>query len=216
MTSQEKTKVDEGQRPSPLELLLLSSLARLPMYGYQLKLELRYKHAEMWARCDHGQLYLGLQRMEQARWVRGRNHQSARGPRRRVFHITDAGRAVLIEQLRAFGPTLRPSYFDVDHFLGTCWLLSQAEVVARLQVHLQALDQRLREVRAMEKQMRGHMPKTGELITAHRLAFLEGERRFTRKAIREVAALSAWGSYFGERPIESVIADEGLDLKPPE
>lgn len=182
------------------------------MHGYQLKLELRYKHADLWARCDHGQLYLGLQRLERVGWIQGRNHQSARGPRRRVFRITASGRQFLGDRLREFGRTLRPTYLDVDAFLGTCWVLPQAEAVDGLRRHLEALSERLRAVRGMEKQMRGHMPKTGELITAHRLAFLGSERRFVRKAIREIAALPSWGSFFGEKDIEAVIKDEGVEL----
>ena len=134
---------------SQLELILLSSLCRIPMHGYNLKLELRYKHADLWARCDHGQLYLGLQRLERAGWIRGRNHQSARGPRRRVFRITDSGRQFLTERLREFGRTLRPTYLDIDAFLGTCWVLPQTEAVDGLRRHLEAIEVRLREVRGM-------------------------------------------------------------------
>src|SRR3990170_981233 len=77
--------------PSRIELLVLSSLARLPMHGYELKLELRYKHVRWWAKCEHGHLYAALKRLEAQKLVRGATRKTGERTRR-GFAISAAGR----------------------------------------------------------------------------------------------------------------------------
>ena len=79
--------------PSKMEILLLTALARAPMHGYELKLELAYKHVEWWAKCEHGHLYAALPRLlrrgDIALVAPGRDE----GRGKRVFQVTPAGLA---------------------------------------------------------------------------------------------------------------------------
>ena len=56
-------------RISKTDVLVLSTLARVPMHGYELKLELRYKHVNWWARCDHGHIYTSLTRLDKRGFI---------------------------------------------------------------------------------------------------------------------------------------------------
>src|SRR5678815_933545 len=107
--------------PSRMEVLILTALSRAPMHGYDLKLELRYKHVRWWAKAEHGHLYAALARLERGKHVR-RAPGKTGGRTRRVYAITRTGKARLRTALIAFGAAPDTSYFDVDLFLNGCLL----------------------------------------------------------------------------------------------
>src|SRR5512143_797232 len=99
--------------PSRMETLLLSSLARTPMHGYELKLELRYKHVGWWAKFEHGHLYATLERLLRQGYVREvKNDDARRG--RRVLAITREGQRRLKTMLETYGREEDHTYFDID------------------------------------------------------------------------------------------------------
>ena len=100
-----------------MDVLLLGSLYRKPMHGYQLKLELRYKHVDLWAQCDHGHLYYTLKRLEKEGWVTKKEEREGQGPPRKIFRITAEGRRHLQAALRQFGTSVEDTWFDIDLFL---------------------------------------------------------------------------------------------------
>jgi DNA-binding PadR family transcriptional regulator len=62
-----------------------------PGYGYELRHELRGRDLEL----DRAVMYRSLREMEQMGWISSRWARSTAGPRRRVYDLTDAGRAEL-------------------------------------------------------------------------------------------------------------------------
>ena len=95
-------------RKGSTEILILSLLAREPMYGYQISQELRRRSGGYFD-LKEGLLYPTLHRMQQQRLVKSEWRQAGEARRRKYYAITDKGRQVLGEQSaewRAFIETL--------------------------------------------------------------------------------------------------------------
>jgi DNA-binding PadR family transcriptional regulator len=79
-----------------LEHILLGML-REPASGYDLKKLFDERISYFWA-AELSQIYPTLKRLERRRWVRSRRAESKRGPGRRIYDLTPAGR----NELRAW------------------------------------------------------------------------------------------------------------------
>lgn len=84
-------------RKGSTEILILSLLAREPMYGYQIGHEMRQRSGGYFDLKD-GLLYPTLHRMQQERLVKSEWQQVGEARRRKYYAITDKGRQVLGEQ----------------------------------------------------------------------------------------------------------------------
>src|SRR5262245_54162043 len=99
--------------PSRMEILLLTALSRTPMHGYELKLELQYKHGRCWAKSEHGHLYAALTRLERGKYIRRVSRAGGRS-NQRVFAITATGRRRVKAAIDELGNQPDATYFDID------------------------------------------------------------------------------------------------------
>ena len=95
--------------------LLLYLISQQPMYGYQIIKELERK-SQGYFRFKEGTLYPALHRLEEAGLILGRWQTLPGGRQRRYYHITEKGRATLVEKrhqwqdfLAAMNLVLRPT-----------------------------------------------------------------------------------------------------------
>ncbi len=89
-----------------LRLLILASLARRPMHGYEIMREAAERTLGLW-RPTAGGTYPLLRRMERMGWIRGEWMTSAGGRKRKVYRITGKGRAKLKRLLEIHGAILK-------------------------------------------------------------------------------------------------------------
>ncbi len=80
-----------------IDYLLLSLIGQQPMYGYQILKELEGR-SQGYFKFKEGTLYPALHRLERAGLLLGRWQTLAAGRQRRYYHITEKGRAVLVEK----------------------------------------------------------------------------------------------------------------------
>ena len=186
--------------PSRIDILVLASLARIPMHGYELKLELQYKHVRWWAKCEHGHLYAALKRLEDRGWIRGKDKHIG-GRDRRVFSITAAGRRWLADSLRELATSDDATYFDVDLFLSSSFTMEQGEFIALLEERRGVLERQLAGARQLRENLGELIPAVGRLIMEHRIEHLEREIEFERRAAAELEKLSRWGPFLGDESI---------------
>lgn len=101
-----------------LEHVLLG-LLRSPASGYELKRHLDQAFSQFWV-ADLPQIYRTLNRMEGDGLLAVTAEPSERGPARRVYRLTDAGRAALRDWLTARPelPTERIGYLAQTFLLG--------------------------------------------------------------------------------------------------
>jgi len=189
---------------SKMDLLVLSSLARVPMHGYELKLELRYRHVRWWAKCEHGHLYATLQRLSKRKLLAEEGRRSTsegRGGGRTVFRVTAEGKRRLLESLTEMGRSEDQTYFDLDLFLAGSYLLEKDTVVEILRERQAGLQNQVEAAIALKKMMGKDIPVAGGLIIEHRIEHLKREARFVEHAAETIAAQKTWGPFLGAERI---------------
>jgi PadR family transcriptional regulator PadR len=80
-----------------LSLLILSLLARKPMYGYQIAATVR-RDTDGVFEWKEGSLYPNLHKLEADKLIRGQWEASGSARKRRSYHITKAGQAALADK----------------------------------------------------------------------------------------------------------------------
>lgn len=80
-----------------VDLVVLSLVSRLPMYGYQIVKELE-RRAGNYLKFKNGTVYPALLRLERRGLVVSRWFQVTKGKGRRYYQITEKGRQFLAEQ----------------------------------------------------------------------------------------------------------------------
>ncbi len=202
--------------PSKMEILALSSLARQPMHGYEIKMELRYKHVRWWAKCDHGHLYGTLSRLEKRGFVRALppDPEAESGRPRKVLEITESGRGRLLQGVERIGEAEDSTYFDVDVFLSCSFLLEQDRVLEILRIRRARIEQQHEEASELGRTMSNYVPAVAHLIIEHRQEHLARELAFLDKVVGVLAAQSTWGSFLGGRRIQEHVDATGVALEP--
>ena len=195
-----------------MEVLLLTALSRAPMHGYELKLELQYKHVEWWAKCEHGHLYAALARLEKGKYIREVRRPGGRASQR-VFAITPAGKKRVAAAVDALGAQDDETYFDIDMFLSACHLLDRKRAIEILEGRRTALESRAADAIALEEQMRPHVPAVGRLIMEHRIAYLRGEIAFVKRCLELLRNQRAWGACLGDTRIEDFVKQSKVPLE---
>ena len=99
---------------------ILLGLLREPAAGYDLKAVFDERISRFWS-AEFGQIYPTLNRLEERGLLRSHVEPSDRGPNRRVYGLTEEGRAVLLRWLGS-GPavgTERFAYLAQLYFMDT-------------------------------------------------------------------------------------------------
>ena len=129
-----------------LEHILLGML-RTACSGYDLKQEFELGARHFWS-AELSQIYPTLKRMESKGWLESRLEPSPRGPDRRVYERTAAGREVLHEWLRS-GPAIGSERFA---YIGQIIYMGELD---DLDATLEFLQQLREELEAILSLLRG-------------------------------------------------------------
>jgi DNA-binding PadR family transcriptional regulator len=93
------------------ELLVLGLVAEMPRHGYELEQVIEQRGMREWTLIGFSSIYYVLGQLERLALVAA---EQPAGPKaKKVFRVTDAGRATLAEQSLAALRTVRPSYGPV-------------------------------------------------------------------------------------------------------
>jgi len=148
-----------------LEHVLLGML-RTPASGYDLKAEFAASISHFWA-AELSQIYPTLQRLEKRGLLTSKSEPSGRGPRRKVYALTRAGRA----ELRAWLQQSPKVNVERLEWLAQVWFMDELEDPKRSLAFLGALRSELAfEVAALEKieqQWRAEDPRYPDQLPDH-------------------------------------------------
>jgi DNA-binding PadR family transcriptional regulator len=195
-----------------MEILILSSLARAPMHGYELKLELRYKHVKFWAKAEHGHLYAALQRLRRRGDIFHVSHYGGRRDKK-VYKISTSGLQRVQEALERLVAGPDETYFDVDLFLSGAYLVDRRKAVHLLHQRAARIDAQREEAEILQRQMAPYVPTVARLIMDHRIQHLRREAEFTRQAEEALRLEGSWGPFLGTRSITDFLADGKVHLE---
>ena len=166
---------------------ILLGLLREPATGYDLKNAFSESVRHFWS-AELSQIYPTLKRLEQRRMLRSRLEPSPKGPNRRVYTLTDEGRAELLRWLRG-GPavgTERFAYLAQLYFLDAVGDIDETRAfMTALRDHLSRW---LAQLRAVERDViaaHGDAPERYSDAGFHHFAAL-------RMGIHSIGSKVAW------------------------
>lgn len=166
---------------------ILLGLLREPATGYDLGNAFSKNVRHFWS-AELSQIYPTLKRLKQRRMLSSRIEPSAKGPNRRVYALTDEGRAELLRWLRG-GPAVgveRFAYLAQLYFMDALGDLHETRAfMAALRARL---SDRLARLRALERNVvaaHGDDPARYSEAGFHRFATL-------RMGIHSIGAKVAW------------------------
>jgi DNA-binding PadR family transcriptional regulator len=176
------------------ELAILSLVVEQPRHGYEIERVIEEREMRAWTDVGFSSIYYLLRKLQVEGLVASRREPApGRGPSRRVYSVTAAGRDVWQEHvLQALAnPRQRPS----DFLLGLANLprLDPKTAAEALEEHAHDLESRLAHIeqrRAIELPF--HVAAMFELTTAHLEVELAWIRRFGR-TLEEQPAMSRKG-----------------------
>jgi len=165
---------------------ILLGLLRDPATGYDLKSTFGERIRHFWS-AELSQVYPALKRLEQRRMLRSRVEPSPKGPNRKVYTLTDSGRAELERWLRG-GPavgTERFAYLAQLYFMDAVGDLGETRAfMMELRDHLACW---LAQLESLEQELiaaNGDPERYGD-AGFHRFATL-------RMGIHSIASKVAW------------------------
>lgn len=176
------------------ELAILSLVVEQPRHGYEIEQVIEEREMRAWSDVGFSSIYYLLRKLEAEGLVASRRQPApGRGPSRRVYAVTPAGREAWKENvLQALA---KPRRSPSDFLLGLANLphLDPKTVAEALEDHAGDLESRLAHIeqrRAIELPF--HVEAMFELTTAHLEVELAWIRRFSRR-LEEQPATSQKG-----------------------
>jgi DNA-binding PadR family transcriptional regulator len=173
--------------PTNAEFAILSLVCEQPRHGYEIEQVIEARGMREWTEIGFSSIYYLLKKLERAEMVAGRSAPAARGPSRRVYRATPAGRALLRgEALKALAvPGRRASELQLG--LACFPLLTPEAVLPALEQHRRELRARLELVRRRREEQRP-VPYFVEAMFEHALAMGGAELDWLEGFIRQVRA----------------------------
>ncbi len=133
---------------SSRELTILGIISTAPTYGHQIMQIIRLSEADRWVELSEKHVYYVLRKLSREGWVAERTRRTGNTPPRKVYSITDAGRAALRRMLTADSLAEAHGYDPFDAalaMLAATSLLDGEESLEVLRRRLAALRRRARE-----------------------------------------------------------------------
>jgi PadR family transcriptional regulator AphA len=174
MNIQSLNNSPEGTTRNPAEYVVLGALSRGPIHGYDLYRSLTEDLGAVWS-LGLSQVYALLSRLEAAGLVRHQRSTRGRGPGRKTFQLTEAGR-------EAFQHWVETPVVHVRDI--------RLEFLAKL--HFARLAGRGAETRLRRAQRRVCRDKAEELRHGLEEARTEAERQASELRLVMVEAILAW------------------------
>ncbi len=166
---------------------ILLGLLQEPSTGYDLKAAFSDRIRHFWS-AEISQIYPTLKRLEQRRLLQSWVEPSSKGPNRKVYTLTVAGREELLDWLRG-GPAIgteRFAYLAQFYFMDAigdiretrAFMISLRDHLARWLTHLQAIEREVTDTA-------GHAPERYSDAGFHRFAAL-------RMGIHSIGSKVVW------------------------
>jgi DNA-binding PadR family transcriptional regulator len=167
------------------ELAILTLVAERPRHGYEIEQVIEERGMREWTEIGFSSIYYLLKKLEGERLIEGQLEEARRGPARKVYHLTLAGRdAVRAGVLDALAVPRR-CYPPLQLGLANLPGISNAEALAALRQYRDALADRLEQVRATWERQRP-LPYFVEAMFDHTTAMLQAEQEWIQTFIAQL------------------------------
>ena len=171
------------------ELAILGLVAEQPKHGYQIEQDIESRGMRNWTEIGFSSIYHILSKLQETGWIAGtvtgaQGGPGRSGPARRVFSVTETGKAALRDAVRQRLAQPRPRSADFDLGLGNLPVLPPPAAHAAISVYRDGLRARRRQVQAKwasDRQADAHIPSHAEALFARSLALIDAELSWAEK-----------------------------------
>lgn len=162
------------------ELAILSLIAEQPRHGYEIEQVIEARGMREWTEIGFSSIYYLLKKLEGQGLVEGQLEQAGRGPARKVYHITPAGREAYHTALLESLTTPQPRYTPLMLAVGNLPVLSKDEALQALQQYHDSLVEREKHVRSRWEAQRP-LPPFVDALFDYSITMIEAEREWIAK-----------------------------------
>ena len=174
------------------ELALLSLLAEQPYHGYELEHVIESRGMREWTEIGFSSIYYLLKKLEGAGWIESHLEEAGRGPARKVYAVTEGGRAQLRTAIVEALTTPQRCYTPLLLGIANLPAVSAAEATAALQQYVAALDAQLAHMRERWEAQKP-LPYFVEAMFAYSDTLIKTERDWVEQFIKQVEANNGQG-----------------------
>ena len=169
------------------ELALLSLLAEQPYHGYELEHVITSRGMREWTEIGFSSIYYLLKKLEGDGMIESRLEEGGRGPARKVYAITPAGRAQLRAAILEALTTPQRCYTPLLLGIANLPAVSAAEAVTALRQYVTALEAQLAHMRERWEAQKP-LPYFVEAMFAYSDTLIQAERDWITQFIQQVEA----------------------------
>ncbi len=165
------------------ELAILSLVAEHPRHGYEIEQVIQQRGMREWTEIGFSSIYYLLAKLDGASLIVSRLEEGARGPARKVYEATPAGRQALREgALELLAVPHRSSSLELG--LANLPLLDPAEALAALRRYRDALVGRKEHVLRRREAQRP-LPDLVEALFDHSLTMIQADLDWVERYISQ-------------------------------
>jgi DNA-binding PadR family transcriptional regulator len=169
------------------ELAVLSLLGEQPRHGYEIESILEERGMRDWTEIGFSSIYYILKKLEGEGWIESRLEPAAgKGPARRVFTITPAGRGAWLEGILSALSEPRRCYSPFQLGLAYLPALPQEQALQALRRYREALAGQRRYVQGRYEASRERMPPHVNSMFDLSLTLIESELGWLEAFIRKM------------------------------
>jgi DNA-binding PadR family transcriptional regulator len=167
------------------ELAVLTLVAERPRHGYEIERVIGERGMREWTEIGFSSIYYLLKKLEREGLIEGQLAETGRGPARKVYHLTPAGReaarAGVLEALSVPHRCYPPLQLGLANLPG----VPPAEALAALRQHRDALAERLAHVQASWERQRP-LPTFVDAMFDYSVTMIQAERAWIEKLIAQL------------------------------
>ena len=168
------------------EIAILSLIVESPRHGYEIEQVIEQRGMRDWTEVGFSSIYYLLKKLEGAGLIEARLEKpSGRGPARKVYHVTQAGREIWqAESLRALSDP-QNCYPLIQLGLANLPGVPKSEAISALRQYRERLTERWEYVCARAEAQRP-LPDHVEAMFDFSLTMIEAEREWISKFIKQL------------------------------
>jgi DNA-binding PadR family transcriptional regulator len=170
------------------ELAVLSLVGERPRHGYEIEKVIEERGMREWTEIGFSSIYYLLKKLERQGLVESTLTEAARGPARKVYHVTPAGRDVLRAGLLEALSVPRRWYPPLQLGLANLPAIPPDEAVRALQRYREALEQRLMGLKA-RRESQGPLPYFVDAMFDHSVALIQAEIAWVERFIVQLGEM---------------------------
>ena len=167
------------------ELALLTILGEKPSHGYEIEQVIEERGMREWTEIGFSSIYYLLKKLGQEGLVEGTLEETGRGPARKVYHLTQAGRDALREGVLEALSEPGPRYSPLELGLANLPSIPTSEAVAALVKYREALEARREHVETAWQHQRP-LPYFVDAMFTYGLTMAAAEGKWVEALIRQV------------------------------